>query len=269
MHKHILKFQILFFIFAFFFNYAAFANVVINNGLTHIHRVEGELIIKGKIEVQNTDDKAQAVKVYQTDYAFDYKGGVYYDKPGTNDRSNAKWIDFSPTYFELAPQEESVILYEIKVPEEAVLTGSYWSILMVEGQNVPTTNVSKNSLSINTIVRYAVQIITNIGESGERNLEFVEAKLGKAEGKLVSEISLVNTGERLLQPEIIIEMFNEDGESFGEIKAEKKKIFPGTSTKFILDLANFPKGEYQAVVLADCNEEDIFGLNLKLKINDE
>ena len=169
----------------------------------------------------------------------------------------------------MAPQEESVILYEIKVPEEEVLTGSYWSVIMVEGQHVASQEPNPNSLTINTIVRYAVQIVTNIGETGERNLEFVEAKLNRVQGEKFSEIALENTGERLLQPTISLELFNDDGENVGVVTAEKKKIYPGTSTKFILDLAKFPEGEYQAIVLADCDEEDIFGLNLTLKINDD
>lgn len=245
------------------------ASVVINNGLTHIHVVDGDFIIKGKIEVHNTDVKPQAVKVYQKDYTFNHKGDVFYNEPGAAARSNAKWIDFSPSYFELAPQEASIILYEIKVPEEEVLKGTYWSIIMVEGQNVASQAPNPNSLTINTIVRYAVQIVTNIGETGERNLEFVGAALNRVQGEKFSEIALENTGERLLQPTISIELFNDNGENVGVVKAEKKKIYPGTSTKFILDLAKFPEGEYQAIVLADCNEEDIFGLNLTLKINDD
>lgn len=245
------------------------ANVVINNGLTHIHVVDGDYIIKGKIEIQNTDAEPQVVKVYQKDYTFNHKGEVFYNEPGLAPRSNAKWIDFSPSYFELAPKEESIILYEIKVPEEEILTGSYWSILMVEGQRAASEAPNPKSLTINTIVRYAVQIVTNIGETGERNLEFVKAGLKREQGEKFSEIAIENTGERLLQPMISLELFNDNGENVGVVKAEKKKIYPGTSTKFLLDLAKFPEGEYQAIVLADCNEEDIFGLNLTLKINND
>ena len=155
------KITILFTIFFLFYSQQLLiASVVINNGLTHIHVVDGDYIIKGKIEVQNTDTKKpQAVKVYQKDYTFNHKGNVFYNEPGLAVRSNAKWIDFSPSYFELAPEEESVILYEIKVPEEEILTGTYWSILMVEGQNVASQAPNPNSLTINTIVRYAVQIV--------------------------------------------------------------------------------------------------------------
>ena len=115
------KYYIILTFYTFFFLFinqgGLIANVVINNGLTHIHVVDGNYIIKGKIEVQNTDSKPQAVKVYQKDYTFNHKGNVFYNEPGTAPRSNAKWIDFSPSYFELAPQEESVILYQSIDPE--------------------------------------------------------------------------------------------------------------------------------------------------------
>ena len=93
--------------------------------------------------------------------------------------------------------------------------------------------------------------------------------MNRVQGEKFSEIALENTGDCLLQPTISLELFNDNGENVGVVKAEKKKIYPGTSTKFVLDLAKFPKGEYEAIVLADCNEEDIFGLNLTLKINDD
>lgn len=245
------------------------ANVVINNGLTHIHMVEDGQIIKGKIEVLNTDNKPQAIKIYQRDYHFDYKGEVKYDSPSSNDRSNANWIDFSPSFLEIPANGETVVLYEIKVPEGADLNGTYWSILMVEGTSISEVEKNKNSLTINTVIRYAIQIVTNIGETGERNLEFVDAKFNRVEGHKVGEIALENTGERLLQPEISVELFDEEGTSRGVVKAEKKKLYPGTSTKFILNLEGIPEGTYQAVVLADCEEEDIFGVNLKLKISDD
>jgi len=245
------------------------ANVVINNGLSHIHTVEGGQIIKGKIEILNTDNKPQAVKIYQRDYHFDYKGQVSYDEPNSNKRSNAAWIDFSPSYLEVEAKGEAVVLYEIKIPADADLSGTYWSVLMVEGISSITPELPEGGVNISTIMRYAIQLATNIGETGTNNLEFVDAKLDKIDGNTVGSIGVVNSGERLLTPEVSIELFNEAGQSVSIVKATKKKIYPGTSTRFYLDLIDLPKGNYEAVILADCSEEDIFGLNLSLSLRDD
>ncbi|MFK7982110.1 MAG: hypothetical protein AB8G86_19170 [Saprospiraceae bacterium] len=257
------------FSFSLIFHISAYCSIVVINGLTHIHEANNGEIVRGVIEIQNTGFETRAVRVYQKDYLFSHSGEVFYNEPNSNPRSNAQWIDFSPSYLELAPQQKTVINYEITIPTGQELTGSYWSVLMVEGILPIAPELPKNGLNISTIMRYAVQVATNIGASGTHNLEFIEAKLDKIDGNPVGSVALVNSGERLLMPEVSIELFNEEGQSVSIVKTTKKKIYPGTSTRFFLDLGDLPEGTYQAVVLADCSEEDVFGLNLSLALGDD
>jgi len=257
------------FSFSLIFPFSAHCSIVVINGLTHIHEANNGEVVRGVIEVQNTGFETKAVRVYQKDYLFAHSGEIYYNEPNSNPRSNADWVDFSPSYLELAPQQKTVINYEITIPTGQELSGSYWSVLMVEGIAPIAPELPKSGLNISTIMRYAVQLATNIGESGTNNLEFIEAKLDKIDGNPVGSVALVNSGERLLMPEVSIELFNEAGQSVSIVKATKKKIYPGTSTRFFLELGDLPKGKYQAVVLADCSEEDVFGLNLSLALGDD
>ena len=245
------------------------ASIVVINGLTHVHKVEEGQLVKGVIEIQNTHTEKRAVRVYQKDYLFSHKGEVYYNEPNSNPRSNANWIDFSPAYIELEAFQKTVINYEVTIPDGAELIGSFWSVLMIEGILPVENNNANTGVNISTIMRYAIQIVTNIGDSGVNNLDFVEAKLDRINGTKVSSIALENNGERLLSPEISIEIFNEEGESIKVVKADKKKIYPGTSALFHLDLDGVPKGKYEAIVLADCEEDAIFGLNLSLDLSDD
>lgn len=258
-----------FLFFTFVYQINLLGSIVVINGLTHIHQTNEGEIVKGVIEVQNNGFETKAVRVYQKDYLFSHEGEVFYNSPGSNLRSNAKWIDFSPSYLELAPQQKTVINYQITIPEGEQLSGSYWSVLMVEGILPIAPDLPKNGLNISTIMRYAIQVATNIGETGTNSLDFIEAKLDKIDGNPVGSIAVINNGERLLIPAVSIELFNEEGVSVGIKKATKKKIYPGTSTRFILDLDDLPKGNYQAVVLADCSEADVFGLNLSLSLGDD
>ncbi len=242
------------------------ASIVVLNGLTHIHKVnEGEVTI-GKIEIQNTKDSEQAVKVYQRDYLFFYTGEAHYDEPGSHTRSNANWMDISPTYLTLGPNEKATILYEMKVPENVPMDGTFWSVIMVEGVKPVRENALARGVSINSLVRYAIQIVSNIGETGERNLDFLQADLDNTESGTSLQVAIKNVGERLLIPELSVEFFDENGESKGVFSAEKKKLYPLTSSNFIVDLKGIEPGNYQAVILADCSEEDVFGVNLELKI---
>ncbi len=268
---HNIKYTFVFFLFALSFSFQnqAFCSIVISNGLTHIHKVEEGQVVRGYIEIQNAGFQKQAVRVYQKDYSFSHDGAVFYDEPHTNVRSNANWIDFSPAYMELDPHQKSVINYEVTIPEGQELLGSYWSVLMVEGIVSAKPELPQSGLNISTIMRYAIQIATNIGDTGTNNLEFVEAKLDRIDGQKVGSVALINNGERLLIPEVSIELFDKEGQSVRVIKTAKKKIYPGTSARFLLGLEDLPMGEYEAVVLADCSEADVFGLNLSLSLGND
>jgi len=209
---------------------------ILYSGLTHIHEANGGEIVRGVIEVQNTGFETKAVRVYQKDYLFSHSGEIFYNEPNSNPRSNAQWIDYSPSYLELAPQQKTVINYEITIPTGQELSGSYWSVLMVEGILPIAPELPKSGLNISTIMRYAVQIATNIGESGTNNLEFVEAKLDKIDGNPVGSIALVNSGERLLVPEVSIELFNEEGQSVSIVKATKQLFWQIAQKKMFLAL---------------------------------
>lgn len=246
------------------------ASIVVKNGLSHLHNVSLGKVYKGSIEIQNTTDKEQSVKIYQRDYHFIHTGEAFYEQPGSHLRSNANWIDLSASFIKLKPKEEMLINYEIQVPENFDLPGTSWSVIMLEGVKDVNPGDFKAGLKINTIIRYAIQIATTIEETGASELNFSKVDLNKSEeGVKQLEVNIENTGERLLIPAISLELFNLEGESIGVFKADKKKTYPGTSVKYFVELAEVESGNYQAILLADCGEEEVFGVNISLEITND
>ncbi len=246
------------------------AGIVVKNGLSHLHNVSLGKVYKGSIVIQNTSGIKQSVKVYQKDYQFLHTGEAFYEEPGSHNRSNASWIDLSASLLTLQPKEEIVVGYEIAVPEYHNLPGTSWSVIMLEGVKDVDPGQFRAGLKINTVVRYAIQISTTIEETGKSELEFLKVDLNKSElGSSQLEVDIKNVGERLLIPIIMLELFNDSGESVGSFRAEKLKTYPGTSVKYFVDLAEVEAGNYQAVLLADCGEEDVFGVNISLDISND
>ncbi|NQU85290.1 MAG: hypothetical protein HQ541_05975 [Mariniphaga sp.] len=245
------------------------ANVLILNGLTHEHQAMQGEIKAGVIELKNISEVAQSVQLYQRDYWYTYNEENRHDEPGTLDRSNANWININPTFITLEPNETTTIEYEIEVPSVDSLTGSYWSVIMVEGLAPPDTSESERGIKINTVIRYAIQVITNIGDTGDRNLSFIDFKLSKQDSFTELSVALENIGERILRPEVSLEIFDSNGESNGVIKAERRKLYPGTSAMVFLDLSHLNLGSYSGILIADCGDDYVFGSNLTLDIKDE
>ena len=245
------------------------AGIVVLNGLTHQYDVISGETYRGQIEIQNTSDIEQAVKLYQRDYSFNFKGEAFYEESGTNERSNAGWLDISPKYLKLQPKEKKLILFEVNVPKEEQMTGTFWSVIMVEGEMPIDTNNLDNGLNVQTQIRYAIQIATTFNNEGERNLTFYDVNLEKENGQHFVVVDIENKGEFLFKPDVSIELFNEEGKSIGVFTSTKKKIYPDTSARFYVSLDRVQIGNYQSLILADCGDEDIFGINVDLEISDD
>lgn len=241
------------------------ASVEVMGSLKHIYQAKPGDIIRGEIQIQNNDSTDQEVKVYQTDLLYNLEDQTFYDEPGAHKRSNAKWIEFSPRSVILRAKETRMIQYEITVPQQEQLNGTFWSVIMVEGV-IPIDPNQKGDLSIRTVTRYAIQMVTEMPDKGNGMLKFKEPTLiNGTNKKLFLAVDLENTGDRYIAPEVTIELFDESGETVEKIKAPRKGLYPTTSTRFMLDLEGIPsKKTYKAIIIAAGQEEDVFGLEYTL-----
>lgn len=245
------------------------ASIVILNGLTHEMIVKPGETYRGTIEIQNTKEAAQSVKIYLRDYSFNYSGEAFYDEPGTLPRSNTGWILFSPSYMILSSKETVSVSFEVTVPAGETLVGTYWSAIMVEGEAPVEDSKLAGGFTIQTQIRYAVQISTTVEAAGERNLTFLEVHPFKEGNNWVLAVDIENRGDYLIKPDVSVELYNAHGTLVGSFIATRRKLYPKTSTRFILELQDITTGAYQTLVLADGGGEDVFGINLELDLRDD
>ncbi len=224
----------------------------------------------GTIVVRNLGEMPEEVKVYQTDYSFTYEGKSSYDEPGLLPRSNANWITFSPKRVIIPPKEEISIQFMVQVPASDSLFGTYWSVIMVEP--VPRSSLESSlperTLGIQTVVRYAVQIVTHIGDTGTKKIRFMKSQLIREEEKRIFQVDIENTGDRMVRPSMMLQVFDMEGKEYGPFESEPVRIYPGTSVRHRFDITSLPKGKYKALVVADCGEEDLFGIHYTLEIKE-
>jgi hypothetical protein len=140
---------------------------------------------------------------------------------------------------------------------------------MVEGipEDSPESSTGggeKVSMGVRQVFRYAVQVVTHIGDTGKRNLKFISTKLVKKGVKRLFELAAENTGERWLRSAIWVELYDETGNYFGKFEGERLRLYPGTSVRYTIDLSSVPNNTYQAMVVIDCGGSDIFGAKFKL-----
>lgn len=222
----------------------------------------------GTIVVRNTGSDPATTEIYQADYLFWSDGSNAYGEPGGDERSNAGWITFVPRTAEMPPNGSVSIEYWVAVPADSSLVGTYWSLLMVEERDPPRPVGSAGEMEagVTQVLRYAIQIVTDIGDTGSRAVRLVDKMLTlTADGHRTFHVDVENTGERRLRPFVWIELYDADGTRLGPYQSERKRIYPGTSARYSVDLSDVPSGSYQAFVVVDNGDEHAFGAQYGLE----
>ena len=253
----------------FFAATACGASIVVLGPLVREHQMEPGQEAGGTFEVRNPANKTQEVKIYQTDYFFAAGSGSVYGEPGQLPRSNARWVTYTPQRLVLPPGEGVKVNYTIRTPDDASLAGTYWSMLMVEPvpEDSPESSLAESSkpmIAIRQVVRYGIQVITHVGTMGRRELKFTRIRLQEEEGKRILAVDVENIGEQMLSGTFWTEFYDGGGRLVGKLDDEKKRLHPGTSVRFTVELAGFQDATYKALIVVDCGGDDVFGASANL-----
>ena len=245
------------------------ASVVVLGPLVQEYQLQPGREAAGSFEVYNPEDQPQEVKIYQTDHFPHADGGVVYGEPGRLPRSNARWISYTPQRLVLPAREKVKVNYTVRAPSDVSLRGTYWSVLMVEAvpESSPESVLGEPSqpqVAIRQVLRYAIQLITNVGTGGTRALKFSSIRLLQETDKRVLAVEMENTGEQMLIGRLWTELYDSGGKLVTRLDGEQKRLYPGASSRFALELVGLQEVTYKALVVVDCGGDDVFGASVKL-----
>ncbi len=250
---------------------AAQAGLAVVGGLSRISLGEPGEEIEHEIVLRNSDDEDVLVRIYPTDYVFYADGRSEYSEPGSTERSNADWFTLSAEWITVPARSEAAVYYRGRLPAGQPLSGTYWSMLMVEPLGDPELQDVRDEkgrpgMSVATQVRYGVQIITDVGETGAPDLRFLDRRLIGRDGKRVLELDVENAGTRWVYPLTWVEIYDETGGFVGRFESSQKRIFPGCSVRHDFDLSSVADGKYTALVIIDNTDEHVFGAQYSLEL---
>ena len=225
---------------------------------------------EGSIVLHNTGTAPGEVKLYQTDYGFRADGSNEYGPPGQSARSNADWIQLASNQLRLDPGEVMTVGYRVRVPNRRDLSGTYWSMVMIEPISPSSREAAEplpeRTVRLKQIVRFGLQVITEIGDRGKSDLAFANARLlEEADGRRFA-VDAENRGQRWIRAQLWLELYTADGAPVGKFDGPKKRLFPGTSARFDVNLGDTPPGKYIALVVADGGGDNLFGANVELEV---
>ena len=238
---------------------------VIGDTTRHYDAKAGEEL-RGTITVRNSGTTPVVVKAYRTDYLHFADGTSKYGTPGSVGRSNGGWLSVTPERLSLAGGTTAEFQYKVIVPDDPELMGSYWSMIMVQPDVVVREDQLEGGMTVRSLVRYAIQIITDVNGPGEAALKFPERILDFSGLEYRLLLTAENTGERFLDPEIQMEIYNQSGKRVKRVDGVRGRIYPGCSIRYALDLGILPSGSYQALLIADNGDDAIFAARYDLQL---
>jgi hypothetical protein len=195
-----------------------------------------------------------------------------YAEPGSEERSNAAWITYTPNLVTMPAKERSEVSYRVKVPADATLDGTYWSLILVEGlppaAKEEEAETEGMTLKFRQVVRYAIQIVTTVEGRARPQLKFSNTRLVAKEGLRTLQVDVANAGGLWIRPAFSVRLFDLLGKSIVELAQPAKRMYPGTSVRVTFELPNLNAGTYKALFVADGGNEDLFGANYTLKIGE-
>jgi hypothetical protein len=244
--------------------------LTVAGGLSREHTARPGDKYEGTIQLKNEGETPYEVMVYQTDYAFLATGETFYGEPRSIPRSNAGWISFNPQWLSIPAMSTASLHYTVQVPEDPVLTGTYWSMIMLEPTTtlaqVLTTHDGEESIGLQTILRYGIQIVTDIGETAKHDIRFSRTQLIERDGARVLEIDLENVGETWMSPSISVELYDEGGTHSHHFDGQRLRVYPGCSVRHTIDLTGVLEGKYKALAIVDNSDDYVFGAQYDLWI---
>jgi hypothetical protein len=249
--------------------HTAAASVGVVGSLTHEITALPGRSYQGAFELRNSGTVPEQVKIYQTDYFYTSDAPVY-GEPGQLPRSNARWIAFSPAQITVPAGEAVPVNYSIQVPDDTTLRGTYWSMLMVEpiapgSPESASADAGRVVLQIRQVFRYGLLVITDVApQEARREVRFSALKLAAREGRPVLDVDVESTGDRGLSGELWVELYSDDGGYVGKFAGGKKRLLPGTSVRYAVDLSGLGRRTYKALLVLDSGGDDVFGADVTL-----
>lgn len=270
MFVYKLNFKIIFLGLIFLINVNLFSGITLKSSLFERDTSYIGGFYQGSIIIQNIGDEKELIHIYQNDYLFYADGSNQFGEPGSYKRSNASWIKIDTEKTYIAPGMDKEIKYSVNIPSGVELTGTYWSLIMVQtiSNSALDPNKSKETIKVTEGTRYGIQIVTDIGTSGSGKINFSNIKKIEIDGKAALQVDIENTGDKLLGPEIYIEFYSKSGIYAGRITDKKYAIYPDCSRRSILYLDSLKPGDYKGQLIADAGSSDIFGIICSVTIND-
>lgn len=229
--------------------------ITYSGDLTRVYQLGPGGQAEGKLVLHNPTGETRSARIYQTDYVFTAEGSASYGTPGSNPRSTAPWIELGEREAVLGTGETRTVSFKVNVPSKDRLSGTYWSMIMVEPITDMPAKADPHTVTVRSVMRYGVQVVVQVGDNAEPKPSISHQEIVNDNGRHLLQFDLANDGERWLQPKVEVRVFDGKGRALPAVPGRKARVYPGTSVRHRIELPPLSAGDYLALIVIDTDDE--------------
>jgi hypothetical protein len=224
---------------------------------------------EGTLTIRNSSDAPQPARVVQTDYAFTADGRTTFGAAGTSPRSNARWIRFDPAELVVPPRATASVRYTVTVPDGADLSGTYWSLLIVEQTSAAPPAAGGRAggdVGLTVATRHATQIATHVGTRGAARVEVDSVQATSlVGGRRALRFDFFNVGDRSAAVTLKADVYDGAGTLVSRQTKVRGVLYPGSSGRQTFDVGPITPGSYRVIITADAGGDELFGGTFRVR----
>ena len=226
----------------------------------------------GSIRVMNNESEPIDIRIYPGDWLQTVDGEQYLEV-GEVSNSMTEWMIVTTSQLTIPPGGSEDIYFEIKVPDDPTLSGSYWGIFFVEGVSKPSADnppvTDAPTLGIKIVLRHGVKVYVTIPGTEKRQAKFTSAKtVAIVTGGLDFIAALENQGNTYIRPKVWLEVRDISGITLYTESHRTITLLPEVERdyKFELRDLNVPPGRYIALIIADYGGQSLVAAQAEIEV---
>ena len=227
-----------------------------------------------QLKVTNKSDVKKSYILELRDWTVDEAGEISYVEENAK-RTCTPWVNITPAFFDLGPNESVNVSINLNVPDSGVNTR--WSMLMVrEAVEQTSAVVADKALQSGIVIspNIAVYILqspasNNSLKAGIRDLVDYPSVEGETTRRLSAQVT--NAGDRILDCKVYLMIMDLNTAEETKVDPVTFLILPGVKKQVILDLPDGLKpGDYSIAAILDYgNDAELEGVQIDYTIPEQ
>ncbi len=215
-----------------------------------------------KIKINNDTESKKEFKVNLYDFNMNGKGKSSFLPAGSGEYSLSKWMNVSPTFFEVKAGEKKEISFTVAVPNDETGNRAAWSIIMIEQaeprKQLQPAQKGSGTVALGVVPTFAfgVFVYQNPPTVKTENVEMTDFRMETKDEENTIFIEAENKGDGIAYCTSYIDMINNATGAQVRLTVKKFTIVPGLVRDFVFKLPAMVPGDYTAIGVLDYEGSD-------------